>query len=286
MPIPTIPTPPAFLTVRATLDGDGCRATSLCAGFEQGTWREEDFVRYLFAYLIEFAFKWSRLRMVNSATASQMIEEAAKRIYETDNFKRRGEFGELLIHAALRNHFGTEAAVAKIFYKSGDNETVKGFDCVHVVEGEEGLELWLGEAKFYAKAGAALSAALDSLEELTDTARFKREMTIVRGVVDDAWPHAAAFRALTEGRSLDDVFPILRIPVLLTYNSPAIDAHTQVTQEYEDELRAEIEEVFDSFKARSTLPAEIFVHLILVPLKNKEQFATALHKRLREYQGA
>lgn len=286
MSIPTIATPPAFLTVRTALAGNGCSATSLCAGYERGAWRQDDFVKYLFSYLIEFAFKWSRLRMVDSATASLMIEEAAKRIYESDNFKRRGEFGELLLHAALRNHFDSEAAVAKIFYKSGDNDTVKGFDCVHVVEGDNGLELWLGEAKFYSNAAQALRDALASIEELTDTARFKRELTIVRGVVDDAWPHARAFRELTEGKSLDEVFPILRIPILLTYNSPAVDAHSQVTPEYEETLRGEIESVFESFKARSKLPSEIFVHLILVPLKSKDQFAKALHKRLREYQGA
>lgn len=271
--------------MRAQLTAEGCAATSLCAGFERGAWREQDFVKYLFSYLIEFAFKWSRLREVNSATASAMIEEAARRIYDSDKFKRRGEFGELLLHAALRNHFDSEAAVAKIFYKSGDNDTVKGFDCVHVVEGEDGLELWLGEAKFYTSAARALSAALTSLEDLLETERFKRELTIVRGAVDDSWPYAAAFRELTEGKSLDEVFPILRIPILLTYNSPAVRTHSGVTPEYEEELRVEIETVFTKFQEKSTVQKEIFVHLILVPLLERDQFAAALHERLRQYQG-
>jgi hypothetical protein len=285
MAVTDLPTPSAFLTVRAQLTADGCAATSLCAGYERGAWREQDFVAYLFSYLIEFAFKWSRLREVNSATASAMIEEAAKRIYDSDKFKHRGEFGELLLHAALRNHFNSEAAVAKIFYKSGDNDTVKGFDCVHVVEGIDGLELWLGEAKFYSNAAQALGAALKSLDDLLDTRRFKRELTIIRGAVDDTWPYAAAFRALTEGKSLDEVFPILRIPILLTYNSPAVRTHEGVTPEYEEELREEVETVFNRFQSKSTIHKEIFVHLILVPLFERDQFAAALHKRLREYQG-
>src|SRR4051812_15581790 len=106
-----------------------------------------------------------------------MIEDAARRVYESDHYRKRGEFGELLLHAALRSHFNSESAVSKLFYKTGDNDTVKGFDCVHVVANEEtnGLELWLGEAKFYADVADAMQKAIASLEELTETQRLKRE---------------------------------------------------------------------------------------------------------------
>jgi len=285
MPLTSLPTPPAFLTVRVELDDGDVHATTLCAGFERGAWRQADFVGYLFSYLLEFAFKWSVLGQINSATASRMIEEAARKVYATPNFSKRGEFGELLLHAALRNHFGSESAVAKIFYKSGDNDTVKGFDCVHVVENEDAeLELWLGEAKFYARAADAVRDALISLASLIETERLKREFAIVRGHVDDNWPYAAQFRALTEGKSLDEVFPILCLPILLTYDSPAVGAAAAITPEYQKALAAEVTTVFERLKADPRLPREIHVHLILVPLKSKETFLDALHERLLSYQ--
>ena len=207
--------PESFLTARVTIVDGEPKMTTLCAGFERGEWRQDGFVKHLFDYLLEFAMKWSELKKLNSGTAVRMIEDAARRVYETEKYGKRGEFGELLLHAALRSHFNSEPAVAKLFYKSADNDTVKGFDCVHVVVGaDEMLELWLGEAKFYADIGDALQAAFKSLSELTTTERLKREFVLVRGLVDDKWPYADQFKALlNERRSLDEVFQVLRIPV-------------------------------------------------------------------------
>jgi len=258
---------------------------TLCAGYERGSWRQDDFVKYLFGFLLEFAFRWSALRQLNSATASRMIEEAARRLYDSERFDRRGEFGELLLHAALRNHFGTEPAVAKIFYKSNDNDTVKGFDCVHVSEGDDGeLALWLGEAKFYADAVEGIAAALKSLGGLLETERLKRELTIIRGHSDPDWPLTPAFQALTAGRSLDDVFPILRIPVLVTYDSAAVASNTGVTDEYLDQLTAEVAPLFERFASDERLPQDAAIHLILIPLREKRVFAAALHDQLIRYQ--
>lgn len=287
MSVSELATPEQFLTVRVeVLDGEP-RMTTLCAGFERGQWREEGFVSHLFDYLMEFAMKWSELKKLNSATAVRMIEDAARRVYETEKYGQRGEFGELLLHAALRSHFASEPAVSKLFYKSADNDTVKGFDCVHVVPGSDDLlELWLGEAKFYADISDALSAALTSLSELTSTDRLKREFVLVRGLVDDDWPYAEKFKDLVnERRSLDEVFQVLRIPVLLTYNSEAVGAAAVADAAYEEALRTEVEKIFDRFKGSDRLPADVYIHLILVPLKDKESFQTALHGRLRGLQG-
>ena len=260
--------------------------TTLCAGYERGEWRQVDFVSHLFDYLLEFALKWSQLQKLNSATAARMIEDAARRVYESEEYGQRGEFGELLLHAALRSHFNSEPAVSKLFYKTGDNDVVKGFDCVHVViddESEE-MELWLGEAKFYSDISDAMQKAISSLEELTDTTRLKREFVLIRGLVDDDWPYAEEFKSITDGKSLDEVFDVLRIPVLLTYDSGAVSNHDRICQEYEDALRVEVEDIFTRFGQNERLPSDIFIHLILVPLKDKKALAAALHKRLKDLQ--
>lgn len=287
MQLSDLATPEQFLTVRVEVVDGEPRMTTLCAGFERGEWRERGFVSHLFDYLLEFAMKWSELGKINSATAARMIEDAARRVYERDEYGKRGEFGELLLHAALRSHFGSEPAISKLFYKSADNETVKGFDCVHVVPGpDDALELWLGEAKFYSDISDALQAAYTSLADLTDTDRLKREFVLVRGLVDDDWPYAEQFRELVnDRRSLDEVFQVLRIPVLLTYNSDAVGAASAVDAEYEAALRVEVEGIFERFKGSGRLPADIYVHLILVPLKDKVAFQKALHSRLEGLQG-
>lgn len=286
MPLSDLATPARFFTARVELRGESPEMTTLCAGYERGEWRRSDFVNHLFDYLVEFAMKWSQLQDLNSATAYRMIEDAARRVYESESYDKRGEFGELLLHAALRSHFDSEPAVSKLFYKTGDNDTVKGFDCVHVVrpDDEAGLELWLGEAKFYADVTDAMQKAIASLEELTQTERLKREFVLIRGLVDDTWPYAEELKALSAGKSLDEVFDVLRIPVLLTYNSDAVNAHVRICETYEAALRAEVEGIFERFKGNARLPSDIYIHLILVPLKSKTELNEALHTRLKALQ--
>lgn len=280
-------TPAQFFTARVELRGEPPDMTTLCAGYERGKWRKSDFVQHLFDYLVEFALKWSQLQKLNSATAYRMIEDAARRVYESEKYGKRGEFGELLLHAALRSHFCSEPAVSKLFYKTGDNDTVKGFDCVHVIDhaDADGLELWLGEAKFHADITAAMQKAIASLKELTETERLKREFVLIRGLVDDTWPYAEEFKALTEGKSLDEIFDVLRIPVLLTYDSQAVKDHDRICHEYETALRTEAESIFERFKGNARLPADIYIHLILVPLRDKTALNEALHTRLKDLQG-
>jgi hypothetical protein len=286
MSLSSLATPARFFTARIEVRDEDPEMTTLCAGYERGEWRQADFVTHLFDYLLEFALKWSQLQKLNSATAARMIEDAARRVYESEEYGQRGEFGELLLHAALRSHFDSEPAVSKLFYKTGDNDTVKGFDCVHVVVDDESeeMELWLGEAKFYSDISDAMQKAISSLEELTDTARLKREFVLIRGLVDDDWPYSEEFKALTEGKSLDEVFDVLRIPVLLTYDSTAVNDHDKICEDYEDALRGEVEGIFTRFSRNERLPSDIFVHLILVPLKEKKALADALHKRLKDLQ--
>src|SRR3712207_6996007 len=59
----------------------------------------------------------------------------------SEKYSKRGEFGELLLHSVIRDVFHSEPAISKIFFKDSANDTVKGFDAVHVVEVEGSLEL-------------------------------------------------------------------------------------------------------------------------------------------------
>lgn len=122
--------------------------TALCAGHELGEWRAKQFADYLMKWMLEFCLSYSELEGLTPLNATELIKQAASRIYQTKKFEKRGEFGELLLHAILRQVYSTIPAVSKIYYKDSANDTVKGFDAVHVVADEDSLELWLGEAKF------------------------------------------------------------------------------------------------------------------------------------------
>jgi hypothetical protein len=109
-------------------------------------------------HLIEFALTRDEWQNVNTATAYRALRRAARTVYLTDKYQNRGEVGELLLHAVMRHHYGTEPIVSKFYFKSAANDTVKGFDAAHVVfvNPPEDLELWLGEAKLYIDVDAAI----------------------------------------------------------------------------------------------------------------------------------
>jgi hypothetical protein len=282
MSFPTRPSP--FLSVRVREDDPEWQL--LCVGYEDKKWRKVGLSTYLLNHLVEFAFRWTELQNIDSTTALEMVDEAAKRVYASEKPKSRGEFGELLLHAVLRSHCDSEPALSKIFFKSGDNETVKGFDCVHVVPRDGKLELWFGEAKFYKEVRPAIREVVKELQAHLGTAYLRREFALVQSKVDPSWPYAKEFRELLEKtKPIDEIFDTLCVPVLLTYDSGAINAADAVTPEYIAALEAEARDALNYFVAQSAaLPDEIRVHLLLVPVKNKAKLVEHLHARLHDLQ--
>lgn len=235
-------------------------------------------------WLPEFALTYSELEGIHSGNMVALLREAAKKIYASDKFRNRGEFGELILHAAIRQVFESLPAISKIYYKSSANDTVKGFDAVHVVQGPQGLELWLGEAKFYKDANSAIAAVATELYEHTRRDYLRDEFVLIGGKIDRQWPPAAELRALlSRNRSLDQIFRAVRIPVLLTYDSACIARHRSCSQEYSEDFRQEVMHYYARFQEQQ-LPQEVEIHLFLLPLENKETLVEELDRKLKGLQ--
>src|SRR4051812_16041601 len=165
---------------------------ALCAGFETGTWRQSQFVDEIFGWLPSFVLPWSeQQRMLGSQTAVELLRSAARRVYDSDRYKSRGEFGELILHGVLLQEYGTQAAVSKFWFKDAPNDTVKGFDVVHISTSQEDLHLWLGEAKFYGDRSGAVRDAIASINEHLLADYLRAEFALVSSKVDPRAPYAA-----------------------------------------------------------------------------------------------
>jgi hypothetical protein len=257
--------------------------TGTSAGYEGGEWRHEAMADYLFEWLPEFALKYSDLEDFSSTTAMRLIKKAAKTVYTTEKYQRRGEFGELLLHALIREIFDSQPAISKIYYKSATNETVKGFDAVHVVKNKNELELWLGEVKFFADINDAIYQVSAELKAHTDRDYLREEFILIDSKIDPGWQHAAELRKLISTRtSLDTVFKRACFPVLLTYESVCIDVHSETTGQFVVGLKKEFEQAYVQFTSRDMPPVR--VHLFLVPLKNKALLVKTLQEKLEGLQ--
>ncbi len=279
--------PPDFFEVRVrdiSSTSGAVGLLGLCANYETGRWRAIEFADLLFDYLPEFALEYSELDQFHAGTGRRQLRKAARMMYASDKYKSRGEFGELLLHAACREIYRSEPAISKIFFKGAVNETVHGFDSVHVVADGDALELLLGEVKFYANVSSAMSAVAAELEEHLEADWLRSECMLISNRLDPAWPHSDRLRELiSERRTLDRVFRSIRVPVLLTYDSACVKGHSTEDAPYPENFCAELREIHARFSERD-LPAHVVIDLILVPLLDKSDFVRELDRKLRIFQ--
>ena len=156
-------------------------------------------------------------------------------------------------------------------------------EAVHVVENGGGLELWLGEVKFYEDVQQAIHAVIPELQMHTDGDWLRKEFILIDSKIDPRWKHAEALKKLISDRtSLDAIFMRTCIPVLLTYDSESVNEHSGVTATFNAALQAELEAIYASFAGRDLPP--IRVHLFLVPLACKKVLLEVLQQKLEGLQ--
>lgn len=281
-----VPATPAFFRIAIHDLAASPPLTGPCADYEAGEWRAQQMATYLLDALPEFCLNASELARFTPQNALTLIRQCATRVYETRRFQRRGEFGELLLHVLLRETFKTVPAISKIYYKDSPNDTVKGFDAVHVVERDDALQLWLGEVKFYSKIGQAISAVISELRLHTKRDYLRKEFVAIVNKLDQASPHFEKLRTLLHpNTSLDSIFAATCFPVLLTYDSDATSKYSLCDEKYRAAIERELWEHHAAFKeAATSLPGPVSLHLFLVPLSTKKVLIKALDGALRKWQ--
>lgn len=256
----------------------------ITAGYEGGNFRDKGLAELMFNALPDFALDYSELENIDRRNVMERLRKAVKSIYQTEKFKNRGEFGELLLHVVMRDFYGSLPAISKIYYKTSANDTVKGFDAVHIVpEGQE-LNLWIGETKFYTDISGAIRDVVAEIKDHVGLDFLRNEFLLISGKIEESWPYADKLKDLIDSKtSLDDVFKKLTIPVLLTYESGTTKNHTQFSDQFKEELQVEIEKHHQTFKSKD-IPNNIEIVLILVPIHTKENLAATLHEKLQHLQ--
>lgn len=260
---------------------------ALCAGYEAGQWRATQFAEHVMEWLPEFCLNAQEVKSLRSGNALRMIREAARRVYQTEKYKSRGEFGEIFLHIALRQVYKSIPAISKIYFKDSINGTVKGFDAVHVVINNSKLELWLGEVKFYSDYSSAIIEVIKELMEHIKYDYLRNEKMLLLSKIDTESSFSSELSKLLDpNTSLDKLFDCACIPILITYNSETLKKHKKTTDEFNKELENEIrtinQKMFNKLSEVGLLP--IKVHLFLLPLQDKSILIDALDKELKGLQ--
>ncbi len=280
-----LPQPEPFWEVRAHDVSSDKGFSGLCVGYERGQWRYAAFSDYVMEWLPEFCLNSKERKELSHDSAVKSLRKAANLVYQTEKYAKRGEFGELFLHAAIRCVFNSLPAISKLYYESSANNTVKGFDCVHIVGPIENLELWLGEVKFYKDISSAIRDVVTEIDAHLEADFLRKEFVLIGNKLDEDDPYTANVQQLiSERTSLDNIFKRVCVPVLLTYESATILQHDSVCEEYVSAFCEEGQRYFETFCSKIGDIPPVRFHLFLLPLYDKEKLVAALHYKLRAWQ--
>jgi len=256
--------------------------SAYCAGFELEEWRCDGLANHLIEWIADYALREEELLAVNHSNMYIKMQEAAVRIYTSEKYQKRGEIGEILLHAICRDFFDTIPIAPRVFYLSSSNDVVKSFDMVHIRDlGTKGFELWLGEAKFYEDRESAIKAATSSIKEHIDRGFLSREKLILGPQISEKAPRAAELRRIfSRQASLDELFNAAVFPVCIAAESSGIANNKRFDSTYHAEIQSEFSDLAALIQ-KSGLNQQIRVMLIYVPIGSKEKLATRFDTQLK-----
>lgn len=253
--------------------------TGVYVNYESGEWNYRQFVVWLRRHIPEYALTPSEIKELgNPLRSAELLMNSAKLIHDRDSStEKKGELGEIILHGLIRDIYSTSPLVSKLYYKTHPADNVKGFDCVHVIfdnELNEISSLWLGEAKFHKSVSGAIGSAFSSISGFMEAKKMQTEFLTVRNHLDDE--HIATSQAeklLSEYTSLDEIKAKLCVPVLIAYDSNAVQAHSSITPTFLKELEEELQSNIDTFISRFATDelAEIDLHVFFFPVKSKDK---------------
>jgi len=267
--------------------------TGIYVNYETNDWNYRSFLVWLQDHIPEYALTYSELAALNPRNMASLNIKAARLVHDRDKkIVKKGEIGELVLHGLIRDVYGTEPLITKVFYKSHPTENVKGFDCVHVIFNDETQEidsLWFGEAKFWTKTDGAINSAFKSVKGFLEAKKMQKEFLTVRNHLDDKNPaKQQAEKLLSEYTSLDEIKAKLCVPVMIAYESEVTGKHSKVDEAFLEAIEAELQTNIDAFLNKFKLDEDLDVdiHVFFLPLHDKDKTVEMFKEHIDSLQGS
>jgi hypothetical protein len=247
-------------------------------GFDQKKFRLEPLVDVIRSVIPEYALGYHEGQSVPLPQIIERAKDAAKTIFSTDKYKRRGEFGELILHLLLRDFHGTIPLISTIYFRDAVNVPAHGFDGVHVIDITKEKKLVLGESKLYTSGGAGITDLLKDMKNHLENDYLRQQFNLVSRKIPAGAKNVQHWRTLLhKNQRLDIIFNSIVIPMVCTYNSDLFLNHNDNTNNYFQEFEEECHKLFKKFsKGKSVSKVEFILMLLPIPCKdtlNKKLYA-------------
>lgn len=252
-------------------------------GFESNKFRLIALVEVIRKVIPEFALGIHNGTSIPLTEVVERLAEAAKTVYLTDKYQKRGEFGELILHLLLRDWCNTIPLISKIYFKDAHNVNVHGFDGIHVTDDGTVKKLWLGESKLYTDGISGIKELAKDVLHHVNGDYLKKEFELIRRKLPEDTPDIEFWLNLMhKHKNLDDVFDAIVIPLVCTYSSSIFNNYDSACKEYFEELEKECRELFNTFSSKVNTDVELL--LLLLPVPNKDELNSELDSKLKHMQ--
>ncbi len=253
-------------------------------GFDQNKFRLKPLIDIIAEVIPEFSLGYYEGQNIPLTAIRRRLKEAALRLYTTDKYSKRGEFGEVILHLLLRDFCGSFPLLSKINFKDSTNSTVKGFDGIHIVDNGTTKKLWLGESKLYTDGIAGVKSLAEDLRQHLNEDYLRKEFMLVSTKIHESVPNRDYWLDLMhENNTLDAIFDGICIPMVCTYTSPLFEDHSDNSEEYLEAFTVECRNLEHEFQ-NAKIVTSVDIILMLLPVQDKKALATGLHERLKYMQ--
>ena len=138
---------------------------------------DEDVAKIIYNNVVEYAIGEFDINYENldeelcRAIAENLkFDEEAKHVTQL----RYGFYGEVLLYSLLVTLFSTDVLISKgYFYSPLEKGEPKGFDAYHLIQHDDKVELWLGEAKFRNDYKKPIDEVLSGFSKTTSEGYFR-----------------------------------------------------------------------------------------------------------------
>lgn len=271
---------------------------SIINDFEDDRWRKQKFNSFVWDNIALTALTVQEREKLAGKSESTLRAAAMNlRLTDNENDKGKGsELAEIVLYGIMHHYYNALPVVPKIFNKQNAQDNAKGADSVHIVlEGEDEFSLWFGEAKFFSSIeNARLADIVESVGNSLQTEKLKKENSIITNMaevdrlVENKGLVAKIRLALSPDNSMDNIKPILHIPILLLHQCSITAGAKEVDEEYRSNIRryhldratAYFGRQIESLSNKVSKYSSIKFHIILFPVPDRkdlvDQFANAV----------
>ncbi len=147
---------------------------------------------------------------------------------------RYGFYGEVLLYSLLTILFSTDVLISKgYFYSPLEKGEPKGFDAYHLIQYDDKVELWFGEAKFRKDYKAPIDEVLSGFSKTTSEGYFSNNVLAIvkekhnisngRDIIDKLTPITQTWKKsvlINIADELEKNSAELVYPIMIAYQQP------------------------------------------------------------------